>query len=85
MTQDLNLTMAIAELEEALLTQLPNMPQMLARIHTNLAKDPQLIASLTDDQISTITKGLSTYTKAEIITTKPKKASLKNVSLSDLL
>ncbi|PIQ02146.1 MAG: hypothetical protein COW76_01655 [Shewanella sp. CG18_big_fil_WC_8_21_14_2_50_42_11] len=81
------LTAEILTLEEQLLEVSPLMPQTLRKIHTELAKNPQLIQPLTDEQIAVITKGLQKYTETEIITAKEKKRkpSLKKVTLNDLL
>lgn len=88
MTPEDQLTAEIVDLETKLLEAHPQMPQLLAKIHHNLAQQPQLIQSLTDEQISVITKGLASYTKAAIITSKAKKPSgksLKNTNVLDLL
>lgn len=82
------LTSDILDLEAKLLEQSPLMPQVLRKIHTELAKNPALITPLTDEQIAIITKGLSVFTKAEIITAKkkaPSKAKLSKTSVMDLL
>lgn len=82
---DTNLPMEIAELEQSLLEANPAMPRLLATIHRKLAEHPQLIQSLTDEEIGVTSKALSAYT-TEVITTKPKKKpSLKNLTVADLL
>ena len=79
----------ILELDEKLKEKHPQMPNLLALIHRELNKNPQLISSLTDEDISIITQGLASYTKTEIITAKAKKksptAALKKTSVADLL
>jgi len=81
---------SILTLEQQLLESHPMMPQLLAKIHRELASNPQVIQSLTDEEISTICKGLSSFTQTAITTTKakakrPSKASLKGISIADLL
>lgn len=86
MTLEEQIQEKLLHLEEALLQELPEMPTILAVIHKELAQQPQLIQALTDEQIATITKGLSVYTQTKITTspTKKRKPSLKNVSVLDL-
>lgn len=76
----------ILALEDALLNELPEMPMILATIHKNLNQQPQLVQSLSDEDIRTVTTGLSTYTNTQIVTKKAtkRKPSLKNVSAIDL-
>jgi hypothetical protein len=82
------LTSDILDLEQKILEDSPLMPQVLRKIHHELGQNPALISPLTDEQIAVITKGLSIFTKAEIITAKkkaPSKASLAKTSVLDLL
>ena len=54
--------MQIAELEQQLLQQDPNMPVYLQRIHMNLLKYPELVHLLRDEQRAVIIDGLMQQT-----------------------
>lgn len=87
LTAEEQLTTEVLELETFLNEENPNFPNLLALIHRKLAEHPQLVQSLTDEEIGIICKSLSVYTTEVITTTKPKpkKVALKNLSASDLL
>ena len=54
--------MAIAELEQKLLEQDPQMPQYLKRIHMNMLQHPELVHLLKDEQRAVIIDGLMQQT-----------------------
>lgn len=80
----------IFELQVALQQALPAYESLLHQIHVGLAKDPDVIHLLTEEQIGTICAGLSkkknvviaTATKSKSTTVSGKK--LKDISISDL-
>ncbi len=62
------IVMSIAELEQKLLNQDPQMPTYLQRIHTSLLKHPELVHILRDEQRSVILDGLMQQTGIELAT-----------------
>ena len=85
----LELAGKVQELEQALLAEHPQMPTLLRQIHAGLLQNPAAIHSLSDDQISLIIRGLTSYTNTEIVaSTKPKasaaKKALSKVTADDL-
>ena len=77
----------LANLEQALLSNHPEMPTLLRTIHRQLKADDDLVSILSEEEISILVRGLKVQTKTEIATkavkSKPKKA-LKNITLDDL-
>jgi hypothetical protein len=82
----LELAGKVSELEQAILAEHPQMPTLLRQIHSSLLQNPAAIHSLSDDQIATVIRGLTDYTNTEIIASapKPKKTSLKGITVDDL-
>lgn len=72
------------DLEEALLTQHPKMPVLLMMIHKQLRTDPELVTTLSEEQIGVIVNGLKIQTKTELVGTiaKQSKARDKKTKLS---
>lgn len=74
--------------EKALLDRHPTMPTLLQEIHTILLKDPELVTTVSDEQIGKIVAGLEIHTNTKIAkdTVKNSKNSkgLKNISLDQL-
>ena len=48
---NLALKLKLAELQEALLNAHPNMPSLLATIHSQLKKDPEQVTLLSEEEI----------------------------------
>lgn len=83
----LDLEMKLAELEQALLTGDPMMPQYLQYIHRNLLQTPEAVWILTDEQRAIIVRGLSQQTAVVITTAKDAqraKKPMKSMTLTDL-
>jgi len=76
----------IAMLQETLRNNSPAYESLLHTIHVQLAKDPDVVHLLTEDQIGMIVAGLSKKKDVVIATTlqKSKKTSLKNIGLDQL-
>lgn len=74
----------LQDLEEALLTQHPKMPVLLMMIHKQLRTDPELVTTLSEEQIGVIVNGLKIQTKTELVGTiaKQSKARDKKTKLS---
>ena len=73
----------IAKLSDSLQKQLPSYESLLHTIHMNLAKSPDTVHLLTDQEIGIICAGLSKKTNV-IIAPKEAKKSLKGTKLEDL-
>jgi hypothetical protein len=77
----------LAQLEQALLEQTPNMPTLLRSIHSHLKKDPDVVTLLSEQECAILVQGLKKQTLTEIATTavkkKPKKA-LSRMTVADL-
>jgi len=71
--------MQIAELEQALLANDPQMPQYLRRIHANLLTQPELVHILKDEERAVIIQGASRLTGV-IISASEKKATSKKLA-----
>jgi len=54
-------------LSEAIHKQHPTMPVLLMQIHKQLRADPELVATLDEDAIGIIVKGLQVQTKTELV------------------
>jgi hypothetical protein len=82
--------MAIAELEQKLLEQDPEMPTYLQRIHMNLLKHPELVHILRDEQRAVIIDGLMQQTGVVLSAVDTSKAKstvtkrLKTQSVDDI-
>lgn len=76
----------LAQLEDALLKGTPNMPVLLRDIHSHLKRDPDVVTILSDEECSTLVRGLKKQTNTEIAIAatkkKPKKAMSK-MTVSD--
>ena len=78
--------MKIAELQERLLSNHPQMPLLLREIHQTLKEDPETVTLLSDAEVGTIIASLQKYT-GNVITAKitaTKKTAIKNISAGDL-
>ena len=76
----------ILQLQEALQKQLPGYESLLHTIHANLAKDPETVHLLSEEEIGTICAGLSKRTGVFIAAESLKKKAPKagKVTLDDL-
>lgn len=78
----------VAQLQEQLLTNHPQIPVLLRTIHTQLRKDPELVTLMTPEEIGIVVSGLKRQTNTEITTAVVKKSastkSLKKISVDDL-
>lgn len=77
----------LASLEQALLSNNPEMPGILRDIHKQLKSDPEIVTILSPEECSVIVRGLKKQTATNIATTaiskSPKKA-LSKMSVDDL-
>lgn len=77
----------LAQLEQALLTQTPEMPTLLRSIHSLLKKDASIVTLLSESECSILVQGLKKQTNTVIATKAVKKAKSKaasKITLSDL-
>lgn len=72
------------ELATAIHTQHPKMPVLLMQIHKHLRNDPELVTTLSEEEIGVIVNGLKIQTKTELVGTiaKQSKARDKKTNLS---
>lgn len=78
---------AITDLESKLLSQHPEMPHLLRKIHQTLKANPECVTLLSEEQIGVIVNGLSRQTQTTIATslaTGKKGKSIKSIGISDL-
>jgi len=75
----------IATLQAHLLSAHPLIPSLLRTIHTQLRADPEVVTLLDESEILTVVRGLQHQTGIKLSeVSKPKKPSLKNMTLDDL-
>lgn len=75
----------IATLQAHLLSAHPLIPSLLRTIHTQLRADPEVVTLLEESEILTVARGLQHQTGIKLSeVSKPKKTSLKNMTLDDL-
>lgn len=80
----------INELQTALQQSLPSYESLLHQIHVGLAKDPDVVHLLTEEQIGTICAGLSKKKNITIALASKSKTTtvggkkLKDIDVSDL-
>jgi len=77
----------LAQLDQSLLQELPTMPSILKEIHSILKKDPTTVTLLSEEDCSTIIKGLKKQTGTEIAVAALKKKGkkpLSQITLDDL-
>lgn len=78
----------INELQTSLQENSPGYESLLYTIHTNLAKDPDMVHLLTEEQIGVIVSGLSKKKVITIATTERKapstRAKLSQTKLEDI-
>jgi hypothetical protein len=68
----------LQELEEAIHTQHPKMPVLLMMIHKHLRADPELVTTLSEEEIGTIVNGLKVQTKTELVGTIAKQTKSRD-------
>lgn len=79
------ITSTMAELEEALESNIPGFANILKKIHQDLAADPDVVTLLTPEQISVVVRGLERHAGIIVTPAKAKKAAAKkNISAADL-
>lgn len=76
----------VISLQTQLLEAHPRMPVLLREIHTQLRADPELVTTLSEEDISIIVNGLKKQTQTEIATStmKSRTKSVKSLGLADL-
>lgn len=77
----------LAQLEEALLANTPNMPVLLRDIHKTLKNDQDIVTLLTEEECSILVRGLKKQTSTAIATSAVKKSpkkAMKNMTVADL-
>jgi len=78
---------AIQDLSDKLLSQHPEMPHLLRKIHQTLKANPEVVTLLSEEQIGVIVNGLSKQTQTTIATslaTGKKGKSIKSLGIADL-
>lgn len=65
---------SVADLEAKLLEKHPLIPALLRTIHTQLRQDPELVTTLSEEEIGVIVNGLKVQTNTEIGVTASKSA-----------
>lgn len=87
LTQTEHISLRIAELEQALLSQHPQMPMYLKQIHSELLKSPELVHIMTNEQRSILIKALEKQTGTSVFTAlkakKPSAKAMAGASLAD--
>lgn len=82
------LAMEMAELEDALNSEVPGMVNILSTIHKKLKADPECVTLLDDEEIGLIVAGLEKHTNVTIVSPNAvkaaKKASKVPVTAADL-
>lgn len=61
-----------------------NISELLVRIHRDLYAKPECFGILTDEQISTLIKGIEVYTRKELVAGKSKPNIKKSFTMDDL-
>jgi hypothetical protein len=88
MNQTEQITMKIAELEQAMISQHPQMPMYLKQIHQELLKSPELVHIMTNEQRATLIQALEKQTGVSVFAAlkakKPTAKSMATASLQDL-
>lgn len=75
----------IYALQSALEERVPNIKTYLADIHKTLAEDPEVVTALSEEEISTVVKGLMQYANLEIPVSKTARKNKKTpVTAADL-
>ena len=78
----------LAQLEERLESSAPGLATLLRDIHQTLKKDPDVVTLLTEEECSTIVRGLKRQTATEIATSalksKSGKKAMSKMTVSDL-
>ena len=77
----------VAALQAALLEAHPQIPQLLRTIHSQLAKDPELVTLLSEAEIAVVVTGLKKQTQTELVTSLAKPSTtkaLKKLTVLDL-
>jgi len=75
----------VLSLEQALLSQHPQMPALLREIWQTLKANPDCVTLMEEEQIGVIVNGLKRQTATEIATVALKsKKSVKSIGISDL-
>lgn len=78
---------AIQDLSDKLLSQHPEMPHLLRKIHQTLKANPEVVTLLSEEQIGVIVNGLSKQTQTTIATSLAvgkKGKSIKSLGIADL-
>lgn len=70
----------VTALQNALLTLHPTLPVLLRTIHNQLRADPELVTTLSEEEIGIIVNGLKRQTQTELVTA-PVKASSASSAL----
>lgn len=77
----------VQDLEQAIVDKHPKMPVLLALIHKQIAADPELVTTLSEEEIGVIVNGLKQQTKTELVGTilkQPKAREKKTVLSADM-
>lgn len=83
MTQlNLDIKSKLDELQQALLTAHPTMPQLLRDIHKTLKAQPDQVTLMTEDEIAIVVQGLEKQTNSNLTASAMKPTKAKKESLS---
>lgn len=82
MSQADQLREKVLELQQALLSSNPMMPQLLRHIHTQLRMEPELVTMLAPEEIGTICQGMQKQTMSVIATAAAKSKTKKATQLT---
>lgn len=77
----------VGSLEQALLSQHPQMPSLLRDIHNHLREDPDCVTILSEEEIGVIVQGLMRQTNTQMTANVLKKGTgkaLKKTTVEDL-
>jgi hypothetical protein len=87
LSQHQQISVNIAELQEALIAANPLMPTLLRKIHSALLNDPETVTLLTDAERATVIQALMKQTNTVIVTkavTAKAGKAMKSLDLLDI-
>lgn len=86
LTQHQQIQAKILELQDALVSSSPLLPNILQVIHSALKNDHETVTLLSHEERATVIAALMRQTNTQIVTTLAKKSgkALKNTSLEDI-
>lgn len=76
--------MAMAELESAMESSIPDYKNKLRDIHSMLLADPETVTLMTDEQIGLVVRGLIQFSGEELVAAEAKKSKSSKLKADDL-